>query len=212
MTQRGWGLSSPRSGGLEAGKTGFTPRTTRPEASPPAGHRRTQVQLGSVGGRAVGSQGQRQVDPPGGVVPGESETARGDGDPVSCQGSLCGTGREDLGPSGGHCWPLSRGTEEQPPEAASGERSTDVPSEMLGRGGCTQTGQRRRKSGPGWVGCSGARKAGISWCWGARGRKGAGKGQLTAGGGREVTECFPPFRCRGSAALCLEGKIQRKAK
>ena len=84
MTERGWGLSSPRSGGFEARKTGFTPtpmarvhappRTTRPEASPPAGHRRTQVPLGSVGGRAVGSEGQRQVDPPGGVVPGESET------------------------------------------------------------------------------------------------------------------------------------------
>ena len=87
-----------------------------------------------------------------------------------------------------------------------------MPSEMLGRGGCTQTGQRPRESGQGWVGCSGARKAGMSWCWGgARGRKGAGKGQLSAGGGREATERFPPFRCRGSAALCLEGKNPEKS-
>ena len=64
--------------------------------------------------------------------------------------------------------------EEQPPEAASGERSTDVPSEMLGRGGCTQTGQRPRESGQGWVGCSGARKAGMSWCWGGGTREEGG--------------------------------------
>lgn len=106
-------------------------------------------------------------------MPGESETLHG----------VTGT----RFPSRGHCvqqegkiWDPAGvpvltgepgGTEEQPPEAASGERSTDVPSEMLGRGGCTQTAQRPRESRQGRGGLLGGEE---------------GRGELVlAGGTRE---------------------------
>lgn len=84
------------------------PRVTRatwghtgPEASPPAGRRGMQIQLGSVARVSCGVTGVETGGPPGEVVPESEDSAWGDGDPVSFQGSLCGTGREDLGPSGG---------------------------------------------------------------------------------------------------------------
>ena len=86
-----------------------------------------------------------------------------------------------------------------------------MPSEMLGRGGCTQTGQRPRESGQGWVGCSGARKAGMSWCWGGHaGGRGLGKVSCQREADVRPQSAFPPSDAEAQLLCALRVKSGEK--